>query len=217
MVKEEMTIHEALREVKMLDKRIASAIRDFEGGIKAVAYQESKIGSLAISDWETRQRASYDSINDLITRRSAIKQKISESNAKTTVVIEAISPNPITVAAAIDMQKYGLKYQEDLLENMREAYRVQSALMNRKNAEVEFSAISYANGLSNSKDVTQSTVKQIDEIREQYYQNNKWILRDPLNLLTKIEELEKKIEDTKAKIDSRLSVINATTVITVEY
>ena len=65
MIKEEMTIHEALREVKMLDKRIASAIKDFEGGIKAVAYQESKIGSLAISDWETRQRASYDSINDL--------------------------------------------------------------------------------------------------------------------------------------------------------
>ena len=79
MNNEKMTVHEALRTLKMLDKRIETAIEaPFVMTYKASA---TKIGSETLEQVKTKFKANYQSAMDLIRRRVAIKNAVVLSNA----------------------------------------------------------------------------------------------------------------------------------------
>ena len=212
----EMTIHQALREVKMLDKRITSKILDFEG-IKAVVESESKIGSETKAEWDKRQVETYQSINDMITRRNKIKQLISLSNAQNEVTIKSYwgADKKMTVAAAIELQRYGMNYYDTLISNMKRNYKIAYSDYTNKNEQVDEEANDFVARSFANKDKQESS-KVVDEARKLYVQDHKIELRDPIGILKKIEELEKKSEELKAELDSALSVSNATVIITID-
>lgn len=58
---------------------------------------------------------------------------------------------------------------------------------------------------------------QIESERQKYIENHTVVLVDPLNIKNKINQLESEIDETYRKIDSALSVSNATTSITFTY
>jgi len=212
----EMTIHQALREVKMLDKRISSKISDFEG-IKAVVESESKIGSETKAEWDKRQVETYQSIKDMITRRNKIKQMISLSNAQNEVTINNYwgSNKKMTVAAAIELQRYGMSYYDNLIATMKRNYSRAYSDYSGKNAQVDEEANDFVARSFANKDKQESS-KVVDEARKLYVQDHKVELRDPVGILKKIEEMEKMSEELKAELDSALSVSNATVLINIE-
>ena len=212
----EMTIHQALREVKMLDKRIASKISDFEG-VKAVVESESKIGSETKAEWDKRQVETYQSIKDMITRRNKIKQLISLSNAQNEVTINNYwgSNKKMTVAAAIELQRYGMSYYDNLITTMKRNYNHAYSDYSVKNEQVNEEANDFIARSFASKDKQESS-KVVDEARKLYVQDHKVELRDPVGILKKIEEMEKMSEELKAELDSALSVSNATVLINIE-
>ena len=113
---ETMTIHSALCELKMLDKRIQKKIRDTQFCTN-VRHSISKINGKPISEYEKNVREAYDSIVGMIARRKAIRNALSLSNAKTIVRIQGVE---YTVAEAIEMRKMGIENECLLEDNLRE-------------------------------------------------------------------------------------------------
>ena len=85
-VTETMTIHEALSELKMLDKRISAKIH----GIKycvANRHINTRIDGKTIDEYKQNVQSEYQAVTDLIRRRAAIRNALSRSNAYTTITV----------------------------------------------------------------------------------------------------------------------------------
>lgn len=219
MVKETMTIHGALRELKTLDNRISSGITNIDDIVKAVPISDKTIGSDTIESWENRKKGDWESVVTLIKRRNAIKQKISESNASVKIVVKSYSSTPITVAAAIDLQKYGLDYYRTIIDTLKRSYRLQSDYVTTENTRADKDATIFAGNITSNLNNEKSGVssEQINNVYQTYYDNHKWVLRDPINVLDKIKKLEEFVAAVEVELDSQLSVCNAMTLIEVEY
>jgi hypothetical protein len=107
-MKEKMTLHKALAELKLLDSRITSTIRT---GTYCVANKASnqKIKGVKLDEFKESMKADYASATDLINRRIAIKKAVVLSNATTKVKINDVE---YTVAEAIELKNHGMEYQK---------------------------------------------------------------------------------------------------------
>ena len=84
MTKEQMTVHKALAELKVMDSRIAKSIQ--EGSyVVANKHSNEKIKGMTIADYKEYMKASHNKVTDLINRRNAIKRAVVLSNATTMV------------------------------------------------------------------------------------------------------------------------------------
>ena len=105
MTTETMNIHQALVELKTLNKRIESAIREGEW-VVANKHSNGKIGGIDLKDFVEEVKSRYQKVTDLIARAEAIKRAVVNSNAITKVTIAG---KEYTVAEAIDMKNNGYR------------------------------------------------------------------------------------------------------------
>lgn len=213
MIAETMTVHKALAEKKLLDARINKAISE---GVFCAANKHSneKINGISIVDYEKIIQGSYDKADDLIRRQSAINRAITLSNAETKI---KISDKEYTVAEAIWMKNHGIEKLQALVIAMQKQYRQAQADINRQNGEdLEARADQYVTAIYGQKDGKTNSA-DIEKVRTDFLASNTYELLDPVHILEKIEELEKKICDFTAEVDSALSCSNALTEITIEY
>ena len=80
MIQETMTVHKALCELKMLDKRIESSIAGAEF-CRTNKHSNAVINGVPLKEYGDEIVSQYQSIVDLITRRDAIKRAVVASNA----------------------------------------------------------------------------------------------------------------------------------------
>ena len=83
---ENMTIHKALCELKIIGDRISKGM----GMMPFVLTNEkanTKIQGIPIAEYVEQMKEAFQSVTDLIDRRDAIKRAVVQSNAVTTVVI----------------------------------------------------------------------------------------------------------------------------------
>ena len=73
-MKQEMTIHEALSELKTIDARIYKKGAEFRPCV-ANKHSNTKIGGVPIEDFVADNKEKYQSVRDLINRRIAIKRQ----------------------------------------------------------------------------------------------------------------------------------------------
>lgn len=219
MTEVNMTIHEALREIKMLDKRIAAFISEAPYMVTVTMASDDKIGSMTIADWEKETRAAYQSGMDLIVRRNALKQAINLSNAQTLIKIDALGTE-ISVAAAIELQKTGVFAYKKIADGLRLGYKNAIHKETNTNERATSDATDFAVKVSASKDAaanTKVTPAQVEEIRKTYYDTHKAIIRNPIDAEKNAKALEELAERISAEVDSKLSVSNATTVLNFSY
>ena len=127
---EKMTIHKALAELKVLDKRIvASVSTQF---CVANKHSNDKISGITVSDWKDIVKANYQKVNDLIHRNEAIKRQVTLSNAITKV---KIGEDEYTVAEAIWMKNHGMDAYKLLLRTLQKQYGVAKVQCERENGE----------------------------------------------------------------------------------
>lgn len=127
------SIHRALAELKLLDKRITKTINN----LKVVTYKKGNKLECNIAEEEFKAvvEADMQSVKDLITRRKEIKEKIVKSNAETLVTIAG---KEMTVAAAIE-RKESIKYEKRLAEELKNQLNNLKAIINNRNEQVEYS------------------------------------------------------------------------------
>lgn len=210
---ETMTVHKALAELKLLDDRIEKAIAE---GVYCVANKHSndKIGGVPLDDYIKIMQGGYDKATDFINRRKAIKRAVVLSNAVTKV---SVAGNEYTVAEAIEMKNHGVEFEKLLMNTMNIQYRNAQMQIKQENGKgLEQRAEQYVTAIYGQKE-GKTNATDIEKVKKDFIESNTYVLVDPLCVLDKIEDLEKKINDFMAEVDSALSVSNALTEITIEY
>ena len=204
-----MTIHRALSELKLIDARIEKQTTEL---VPTGIYQKGKLIARYITEAEFEAVATgrFQSITDLIARKSAIKSAIVQSNGYTRVTVAG---KEMTVADAIN-QKGAVKFKTALIEKLKSSFRASLAAMNKENAVVEQNVQRILEATFGKENVTVSA-KDMDAVRVPYIEANEFHLFDPLNVEKTAEAMEKDVAEFEAEVDAVLSESNAVTFITV--
>lgn len=211
MKTEQMTVHEALAELKMLDSRIEKKIMN---SCFAVACKKTnkKINGKLIEDYVKSAGEDYQSANDMINRRAAIRRALSNSNASTKVVIGGTE---YSVAEAIEMKRSGVDMWRHLLAQLQTQYTYAKNECDTANRRAEDKADAQVSQLLGTKEKVATA--DVMSLRESLIEANKM---EPV-CMNKIEdainELRDKIDKFMTEVDSKLSISNALTALTIEY
>ena len=212
MITENMTIHQALTELKTLDKRIVDKIEDAEF-VRANKHCNSKIAGKTIPEYQNDMKASFQSINDLIARRAAIRNALAESNSKTIITVVG---KDYTVSTAIEMKQHGIELKHMLLDKLvRQFTRAKADIESYNGDRLTSTADTHVQNLYGAKD--KSNADDIAAARDQYIKANTYDLIDPIDAAKQIESLRDEIDAFIAEIDSKISVSNALTTIEIAY
>lgn len=213
MTTETMTVHEALSTLKVLGKRVDKEIKNATF-VKNNKASNAKIDGKTIEEYQNDIKAVYQSICDLIRRREAIRKAVTLSNATTKVTI---GDTEMTVAEAIEYNKTGKVFKEELLEVISYQYRsVTQAVENNNGDYLESRADDYVQKMYGSKESGVSA-EVLSDARKMFINNNTQVIIDPINCKKIIKDLSDEIDLFNSKVDSALSVSNAITTITVTY
>lgn len=200
----EMTITRGLAELKLLDKRIEKAIQD--NAVVGIASGKNPVkGYTSIEAFEAAAKSNYQSVLDLIKRRQAIKSAIVKSNAVTMVNIAGVE---MTVAEAIE-RKTSIVFEQNLLRKMQYDYNKTIDLVEQKNEnvkkELDKLLIAHFGKETKGKEMEMST------ITKQYVEINESKVIDPINVRSKIEQLQERIDTFLTEVDFVLSESNTVT------
>ena len=214
MIQEVMTVHKALCELKMLDKRINESIMSAEF-CRANKHSNVKIDGGTIAEYEAAAVSKYQSTMDMIIRRDAIKRAVVASNAVTEVTIGG---NRYTVADAVELRRHGLSYRRTLLQAMTlQLKRVRSAIEQKNGEELTRAADKMVEVYYGRQTDVKAITEEMKATREKFIEDNTYELLDPIRIENRLRELDKEITAFETEVDSALSVSNAVTEITVSY
>jgi len=197
-MKKEITVTQALAELKLFDKRINKLSE-----LSIVGY---KVGSTAKFDFsETNAKSIFDSLKDLIKNRASLKMAINESNIKTKVKIADVK---MTVLDAIEMKSGTIKYKKRVLSNLQTHWD-----NIRTNIEYENDECKSRLDTQVRSAFEKASKKDIDDFTLTFNKNNKAVIIDPLGIEKIIKELDESIDNFEAEVDFVLSTSNATTLV----
>ena len=205
-----MSIHRALAEIKMLDKRIERSIQSVLVGSKKKSAERVTNTTLTKDKFIETVKANYQSVNDLIERRTQIKRLIVLSNATTNVEVGGVTR---TIAETIEYKKI-IENKKQLLNQMISQYNSHMANVNRQNENVERNLENQIEAMLGSD--KQSKTSELDGFMNQYKAQNEWEIVDGLKIEEEIQKLQTEIEDFETNVDYILSESNSITTIDVE-
>lgn len=206
-----ITITEALNELKLYDAKIDKAINNCTL-VNAGKKSSSMLGHMSKETFINKAKADYQSINDLIKNRDEMKKAIVLSNATTEVTVNG---ETMTVAAAIE-KKSSIEYLKDLLRDMKSQYSIATNLMEKNNTKMEAQIDKMLEGFVGKDSDKKLSKEDFANISDPYRTANEFELVDPLDIATKITELETYIMGFESNVDTCLSISNSITYVEVE-
>lgn len=213
MTTETMNVHKALCELKTLEERIEKAIR-IHTFVFANKHANTKVSGVNIGEHCEEIKSVYQSINDLIARRDALKRAVSMSNATTKVTI---AQKEYTVAEAIELKNHGIPLKEQLLSKLSaDLQNARSKAEENNGTRLDERADAYIHSLYGNVDIKGAS-EEIKKVRDDFVASQAMEVVDPIGARKELERLESEINNFITEIDSALSVSNALTEITVTY
>lgn len=210
METQKMTIHRALAELKLIDSRIEKAI----GAIKPTGVMvKGKLvdGFHKKEDFENDAKAKFQSVTDLIKRKTTIKSAIVKANGVTDVTIDG---KKMTIADAINY-KVVIIFRKQLITALNREHNIAKAKFTTENERINNVALENAKIMIGKQgdDRVKPTDTDVKNIVEPFVERNELHLVDPLEVDKLIETLEKEVSNFEVEVDAVLSEINAITVI----
>ncbi len=203
--KQSMSITQALPELKLLDKRMQKIINDVERWV-TIRHTNAPVD---VEKHRKETEAAFQSHQDLVKRRDAIKKAIVISNAVTRVKVGTWEG---TVAEAIEY-KNSIKYKQYLVERMRETLMEKRSEYERLKEQVD-GRLERLLTSELGKDV-KTNPETITALTNTFRENNKVELVDPLDLSKRVTEMEEEIDSFVTNVDWVLSESNGKTMIEV--
>ena len=213
-----LLVTQALDERDLLNKKINDKIMSAVF-VDVVKHNEETVLNRRV-DRETFQKeaqSTYQQINDLIERYKNIEAAIVESNANTFI---ETTYGKFSVAAAIALRnrlrgdlKFDGKadFETTLYHRMKRAYEDCLTTMELKNdalaetaEQMRLSILGRETKVKNDKPL---------EVVETYIKENSMELADPLNIVSKMEQLQERKDKLLSELETQIKVSNATTVI----
>lgn len=212
-MKEKLTVHKALSELKILNDRISREIDDIQF-VLVNKHSNQKINGAPVKEYMEQTKEKYQSVTTLINRRNAIKRAVTRSNAVTTVDINGTE---YTVAEAIDMKAVGVNHLRQLLQRMEYQFKQAQNQAERENGDrLDNRADEYMRSLYQNTDLKNMT-DELKKVRENFITAQTVEILDPVKVTEEITKLRDKIDAFMSEVDSALSVSNALTTVEVEY
>lgn len=212
-MKETMTVHKALSELKIIGERIEKEIN----GMNFLAvnkHSNAKMNGTPVGDFINQIKDKYKSVMTLINRRNAIKRAVTKSNATTMV---KVGTDEYTVAEAIDMKNFGMNYQRGMLARLESQWRSVQSMAERENGEkLDRRADEYIKSLYENADMKNMS-DEIKKVRDAFVESQTMDIIDPIGAEKTMTELRDKIDAFMSEVDAALSVSNALTTVEVEY
>ena len=205
----EITVTEALKELKTLDARITKQTSDATFATFVIG-GKLPVGQGTEDQFRTKATGSLKSITDLIARRNAIKTAIVASNATTNVTIGGVT---YTVAGAIE-HKASIGYKQKLVKYMGIQLLKTLREIESQNVQVQRNLDSHITTIL-GKDAKDKGGDEVETFTKNYLAKNEAKIVDPINAKEQIDALEAEIEGFLANVDTQLSISNATTQIVV--
>ncbi len=202
---QQMSITQALPELKLLEKRIDKVSDSIQDWCKVV----HNGAPLDKEKHKKETESQLQSYMDLVKRRDAIKRAIILSNARTKVKIGQFEG---TVAEAIEY-KNSIRFKRSLLDNMKSSLQTKREEYERMKAQVD-SRLERLLQSELGKDV-KTNPETITALTTSFRENNKVELVDPLDLSAKVVALEDELDAFETNVDWVLSESNAITKIEV--
>lgn len=213
MTTETMTVHEALAELKVIDSRIAKEISNTTF-VTINKHANDKANGIPIAEFKAQMQSGFQSVNDLIRRRDAIKRAVVLSNATTKVTV---ADTEYTVAEAIDMKQHSMTLRQQLLTEMtRQSATVQANIQRLNGDSLEQRANEYIRSQYGNSDMSKLS-EQAKKSYDEFVKNQTVEMVDPIGIFEEIKKLSDSMQTFMVKVDAALSVSNAITEITVEY
>ncbi|ALA07142.1 hypothetical protein SECTIM467_12 [Brevibacillus phage SecTim467] len=203
-----MSIHQALAELKLLDKRINS-VTNVVNFVSFAVGKKSVSGFKSVEEFEAYAKSAYQSVTDLIKRRDAIKAAIVHSNAVTKV---RVGDEELTVADAIERKKT-IVYRQALLRKLTTDLNDAVRSVDAENRNVQ-ARLEELLKISLGTDRKGKEV-EAEAISKNFKGDNEAYLVDPIGIRAVIDKLMAEIETFLTQIDYRLSESNTLTKITV--
>jgi hypothetical protein len=206
MATQQMSITQALPELKLLNKRISRITDSSNTEWCKVSHNGSPVDK---EKHKKEVESQLQSFFDLVARRDKIKRAIIMSNAQTRVKIGSWEG---TVAEAID-------YKNAVSDKIELLYQLKNSLSGAK-AEYERLKDQVDTRLERllqselGKDV-KTNPETITALTNSFRENNKVEIVDPLNLASKIVALQEEIESFKTNVDWVITESNGRTMIEV--
>ena len=213
-----LLVTQALDERDLLNKKINDKIKTAVF-VDVVKHNEETVLNRRV-DRETFQKeaqSSFQQINDLIERYKNIEAAIVESNANTFI---ETSYGKFSIAAAIALRnrlrgdlKFDGKadFETTLYQKMKRAYDDCITTMELKNEalaetaeQMRLSILGRETKVKNDKPL---------EVVETYIKENSMELADPLNIVSKMEQLQERKDKLLSELETQIKVSNATTFI----
>lgn len=209
MTKQTLTVHRALSELKLIDSRIEKAIRTIDPiGVK----QKDKLvnGKYNENSFVESATKSFQSVNDLIKRKSLIKNAIVLSNSVTKVTVNDVV---MTVADAITA-KANANLTEAFINTLKAKSRSAKTALETKNADVAVRRERFVEA-SLGGDKSKAKPEEITALSKMFDDNNEYAIVDPLKIDEQVAKLEENLENFLTEVDAVLSESNAVTTITI--
>ena len=209
---ETMTVHQALCELKTLNRRVLKAISETKP-VSTKEHASQKVDAMPADEFKTQARSTHDSVTDLIKRQRAIKGAVNQYNASKVI---NVCGREYTIAQAIWEMNYGTQESRQLLERYTEMLNKATAKIERANGdELNKSAEAAMNAIFGNKDKANSDeyLKGLANYKEMHALE----LVDPIGIRKIIADLEKEISDFEANVDSAIQTANATTTLEISY
>ena len=213
-----LLVTQALDERDLLNKKINDKIMSAVF-VDVVKHNEETVLNRRV-DRETFQKeaqSSFQQINDLIERYKNIEAAIVESNANTFI---ETSYGKFSIAAAIALRnrlrgdlKFDGKadFETTLYQKMQDTYDECVMTMEIKNKalaetaeQMRLSILGKETKVKNDKPL---------EVVETYIKENSMELADPLNIVSKMEQLQERKDKLLSELETQIKVSNATTFI----
>lgn len=210
----DITITQALSELKVLDSRIRSATKSLVL-VAAKRKSETTIGGRSVEKFKQEEKSKLQQIEKLIENRSEIKRKVIKSNAETNVTIAGVT---MTVAEALEYKSsigYKIELRDRMNASLSDAIKRENLLkdeLERKISSMTESAMQ-ASG-STSKSDGSGIVEMITQL-----QNNMtpdFIDSVDGGLQAKVEALDVQIDEFISNVDIAITISNASTIISLE-
>lgn len=205
------TVTEALVKLKLADKKISDAtLNVIVGSVGTKTASFFPAGFKNSEEFKNEVKKRLDSVNGLIEFRNKLKKAVVESNAKTEVVV---GTNRLSVAEAIETKK-SISSRKTLLERLVLGWKTLETQTNNQNAQLETKADQYVTALFSQN--ASGNDEEKTNARKNFIENNIMVITTHEFMRSTIEKLKDDIDNFEANVDVALSIVNATTKISVE-
>jgi hypothetical protein len=198
----QISVTRALVELKTLDKRVQKTLQ-------SSTFVSFKVNKQNVRQTDTVEEAPqrFQSVMDMVERRNRLKSAIIMSNANTKVKVGNVM---YTVAEAIE-RKSSIQNLRLVLETLRRQYANVTLQVEQSDARMVKNCERFLEQYF-GKDA-KTDIEKRTQVQNEYMENNKTVLVDPLGVRAHIEKLDAQITTFENDVDFALSESNALTTV----